>query len=356
MAHSSPMAALHYGRAVVTNISGSKHQVPSAAKSSVDHQHLRVELAEYADCCDLMVGSPTELGVHHGSCAARGAARSAATFMSTCSTADTDRQSEAGSSSTDGDASLAGQVWPLSRDPEGCRRVQAALEAAPSDAAREALAAELHGHVAKAMRCSHANHVLQKCIALMRPESLQFIVDELLARSGLVVQAARHRYACRIVQHTLRKCPAAQTAELAEALLQDAKTLARHTIGHYTVQQMLELGTEDQRYRLIRTIERNARSISLSTSGGAVVRAALAYAPSEDKVWIARAMLQDPMVLPSLATSRHGSAAVVQVLQALESQEREQACALLLEHGDVLDASNFGHVVLERLLCGSRTA
>jgi len=172
--------------------------------------------------------------------------------------------------------------------------------------------------------------VLQRCIALMRPEALQFIVDELLARDGLVVQAAKHRYACRIVQQVLRKCPASQTAALAEALLRDAKVLACHTVGHYIVQQVLELGTEDQRYRLVRVVERNMRSISQSSPGDAVISTALTYAASEDKIWIARAVLQEPEVLLCLAGGRQGSAIVELMLDTLDGRELEQARGVLL--------------------------
>jgi hypothetical protein len=241
-------------------------------------------------------------------------------------------------------------LWLLSQDPQGSRRVQAAFEAAASDAAREILAEELHGHVAKASRCAHANHVLQKCIALLRPEALQFMLDEFLARDGLAVQAAKHRYGCRVVQQLLRKCPATQTAELAEALLREAKALACHTIGHYTIQQFLELGTEEQRYRLARTVERNARAIGLSTPGGAIVRAALVHAASDDKVWIARALLEVPEVLLYLATQLRGSAAVVQVLETLQGREWKRARTLLFEHEDALKASRFGRDVVEHVL------
>merc|ERR1712050_633142 len=95
---------------------------------------------------------------------------------------------------------------------------------------------------------------------------------------------------------------------------------------------MGEVGTEDQRYRLIRTLEQDAGSFGLCASGGAVVRWALAYAAEEDKIWIARAVAQEPQVLLSLATGRHGSVAIVQVLQTLRNQERARARAFLLEH------------------------
>merc|ERR1719215_1111840 len=191
-----------------------------------------------------------------------------ASTTSTCSTLLVEGLSDQEDTGSDDGHALVGQVWVLSQDLVGCRQVQEALDAAPSHEAREVLAEELHGHVLKAMRCPHANHVLQKCIALLRPDALQFIVDELLARDGLVVQAAKHRYACRIVQHMLSKCPSSQMAELVEVLMRDAVVLACHSIGHYSVQRILDAGTEEQRYRLIRTVERNVRSIGQSSQGG----------------------------------------------------------------------------------------
>lgn len=273
-----------------------------------------------------------------------------ASAASTCSTSLADGQSESEETSSDGDCSVVGRVWLLSRDPEGSRQVQAALESAPSIEAREALVEELHGHVAKAMRCPHANHVLQQCVALMPPDCLQFIVDELLAREGLVAQAARHRYACRIVQQMLGKCPWSQTAELVEALLREAPALACHTFGHYTMERLLELGTEDQRYRLVRSIERNIQSIGLSGQGGVIIVAALTCAASGDRIWIARAVLQAPEVLLALAIARQGSSAVTLVLQTLGGRERKEACEVLLTQVKALRASKEGCRVVAELL------
>jgi len=352
MAGLTRVAPLLHGSAPVESMCGSQNCELIAVKSAEDHQHLRNWSSGHADSCDLAKTGPFELEVVPGQRAARKASRFAS-VTSTCSTGLTDGLSEPEDLGSDDEHPLAGQVWLLSQDPIGCRRVQEALEAAPSDEAREILVAELHGHVAKAMRCPHANHVLQKCIALLRPETLQFIVDEINARDGLAVQAAKHRYACRIVQKLLNKCPASQTAALVEALLRDTEVLACHTIGHYTVQQVLELGTEDQRYRLIRAVERNMSRIGPSSAGGAVVCAALTYAAAEDKIWIARAVLQDAEVLLSLATRREGSSAALLVLQTLQDREQERACEVLLEHLGKLRSSKHGRVVAEHLLsCG----
>jgi len=93
-----------------------------------------------------------------------------------------------------GAASVLGSVWRLSREPEGCRRVQAAVEACCADLdVQLRLTAELKGRVWEAIRCPHANHVIQKCVTALHPEASQFIIDEVLQRgSGTVAGVLWH--------------------------------------------------------------------------------------------------------------------------------------------------------------------
>jgi len=180
-------------------------------------------------------------------------------------------------------------------------------------------------------------------------EALQFIVDEVTASEDLVMQAARHRYACRIVQQLLEKCSASQVSGLAEVLLQEALGLACHSFGTYVVQQLLQLGTQEQRYRIVRMIERNARALCCSTPGSGVVAAALEHAAPEDRVWIRRAVLQEPELLACMAQTRQGSAAVARMLQALGGRELTAVRSALLSNEVSLRASQHGAMVAEFL-------
>jgi len=245
---------------------------------------------------------------------------------------------------------IPGNVWELSQDPQGCRRVQDALDVAPTLEAREALAEELRGNVSKALRCPHANHVLQKCITVMPPKSLQFIIDGLLARHGLVVQAAKHRYGCRIIQHLLRKCPAQQMQDIVEALLLQAGDLSCHVFGRYVMQQLVAFCTEEQCLVLVRVIEKRMSNIARSISGGSVIAAAIQQAAPEDKRLIARAALRDPEALRNLANVRCGTDAALLIVQTLDGRERARAISTLLEHKEELENSRFGWIVLEGLV------
>lgn len=281
------------------------------------------------------------------SCSVEGGLEISGSSLSVCSTAPSDFELEATRPSSE--CMVRGRVWFLAQDPKGCRLVQEALDLAASEEVRVALAYELKGHVAHALRCPHANHVLQKCIAGMKSESLQFIVEEVTARSGLVAQATRHRYGCRIVQQLIKKCQPQQVHALAEVLLADATAFSCHPFGNYVMQHLAEHGTEDQRHRLIRAIERNVATIARSTSGCGVLSAAIKHGAKEDTVWLARAVLQESGLLRVLAHARHGNDAVLILLRTLEGNERDYATSDLFGDIIALRGSRYGRSVAEHL-------
>mmetsp|Transcript_124147 Transcript_124147/g.312548 ORF Transcript_124147/g.312548 Transcript_124147/m.312548 type:complete len:346 (-) Transcript_124147:65-1102(-) len=242
-------------------------------------------------------------------------------------------------------SSVVGRVWELSQDPIGCHFVQEALGQAASEVERCVLAEELHGHVLQASRCPHGNHVLQKCIHTMKPESLQFIIDELLRQEGSVVRAAKHHFGCRIIQNLLKACPQPQVSRIAQTLLEAAGVLACHPHGSYVVQRMLEFGTEEQRYQLVRRIERSAADIALSAHGGAMIKAAIIHAAPEDRVWVARALAQNPQVILAMVKAKRGNGSVLLVLDNLPELDRKRLCASLAQHINELRASRVGSKV-----------
>lgn len=67
-------------------------------------------------------------------------------------------------------------VWSLANSKNGTRVVQTALDVADY-AEKQSLAYSFQGRVWVALKSPHANHVLQKIIALMPPEKIQFVID-----------------------------------------------------------------------------------------------------------------------------------------------------------------------------------
>lgn len=239
--------------------------------------------------------------------------------------------------------SLAGRVWELSQDSKGCREVQLAIEEA-SDDVRRGLLAEIAGHVLDAMRCPHANHVLQKCITCSRPQDCQFIVDEIMACNGFVELAARHKYGCRIIQRLLERCPL-QVERIAAAILSDVSGIARHPYGNYVLQNLLEHGTPAHRHRLAEELRQEIVAICQDSFGSAVVAAALSKLCKEDAISLARAIVQEQGLLTFMAHARHGHAAVRTILQALDGPDLAKARELLSAELPSLKVSRYGRVV-----------
>jgi len=221
---------------------------------------------------------------------------------------------------------IKGHVWLLAQDPKGCRAVQEAFEHAVSEEAHAELTLELHGHVAKAFRCPYANHVLQRCIVTAsRPEIAQFVVNELLEREGLVGQAARHRYGCRIVQQLLKKCTQSQVLPIADQLLEDGLAFSCHPFANFVMQQLLEHGPSVHRQRLTSVLERNISIACRSSPGCNVVGAALRHGSPDDGVRIAHAILQDSGRLRLLTNTRAGNVIIELISQVVDLSKEEYA-------------------------------
>merc|ERR1740121_432231 len=241
------------------------------------------------------------------------------------------------------------------RSSEGSRTVQDALDNDASDSEREAVAREMHGYVVSSARCPHANHVLQKCINTMPPSSLQFIVDEILKTAGMARKLAMNRYGGRIIQHLFGRCEASQVRELADALLQDAVALSSHTFGNHSIQKLLQFGTAEQKYRCVRMLEQNVGSIVVTVHGIGVFAAAMQHSEPLDRIWLARAVLQDPALMLRLAQQRHGVGFVTKVMSELQGEDRARACQSLTAHMVELRASRYGRKVaahLQATTCG----
>jgi len=250
-----------------------------------------------------------------------------------------------------GGGGVEGRVWSLARDQEGCRRVQAALEAATSDSERVAIAAELQGHVWAAAQCRNANHVLQKCVMTMRPEVIQFIIDELSQRGpASTCKVARNQFGCRVLQRLLEHCSPSQVRGLVEDLLTDADRLSTHIYGNYVMRHVLEFGHKDQRARFAAfALERVSKLGSDQRGGCAVLGQALVQCSTEDSAQIARAILGQPGLLPAIAASRHGRVVAEFLVQSSAEPEFSQVRSQLLEASQVLGSARLGRSVLASL-------
>ena len=116
------------------------------------------------------------------------------------------------------------------------------------DAGRLRLASELETHVWQCLHSPHGNHVLQKLMQLLRPQRVQFIIDETRSSSpkrvapGSVL-AARHPYGCRMMERLTEYCGSEQVDDLMHELISYAPTLCLNRYANYVLQTILEHGS-----------------------------------------------------------------------------------------------------------------
>jgi mRNA-binding protein PUF3 len=241
---------------------------------------------------------------------------------------------------------MAGQIWAMSQDPKGCREVQQAMERNPEPELLQNVGNEFVGHVAQAMRCPYANHVLQMYISVAKPEKLSFILDETMSCPGGVLFAAKHKFGCRIVQRLVERLLPVEADELAEAILGDVLGLSRHPYGNYVLQNLIEHGTSNQRAQLAQEIQRGIVPICQDHFGSAVVSSALSKMTREDMLPVAHSILHASGLLVFLAHSRHGHTTVRNILRSVEGAELSLARELLQAEVASLQASRYGRTVV----------
>jgi mRNA-binding protein PUF3 len=224
--------------------------------------------------------------------------------------------------------------------------VQDAFENSGCDEERTALASELVGHVWEALKCMNANHVLQKCITTIRPSTAQFVIDELSQHGPKgVVQAAKHRFGCRVLQRLLEQCMEEQMSSMVEVLLNDAVDLASHTYGHYVMMHIFEQGGQDVVSRLASTLQQHLPDMVADGYIGAVIGKALNHTNNEACVSLAAGLLQEHAHMVSMACSRWGYVAIKQALQLVSTFEQDKACNEIAYCSSKLRSSRYGRLV-----------
>lgn len=211
------------------------------------------------------------------------------------------------------------EFWPLAFDKRGCRVVQKAMDVG-SPAYQLQLLGNLPGYVYDALQSAHANYVLQKFIEVVRPERIQFIVNELAEN---VVYVARHRFGCRIVQRLLEHCTPSQMASLIEKILVDAPALCRHQYGNFVLQHILQYGSLSQRHIIAEGILPDIMRLSKHRLASHIVSCALVNCAREDIQRLVDEVFQDATKLYQLSRREYGSFVVREVNRAAKMLKGE---------------------------------
>ena len=214
-------------------------------------------------------------------------------------------------------------VWSKAQTFTGSLEVQLLLKDAACDAVRKRLAEGLRGHVWKACRCPHANHVVQKCIINLKPTQVQFVIDEILAAGRrATARLARHQYGCRILQRLIEHCSPGQVSRLAQDLLVEVAALSVHQYGAYVMACLVEHGAEEHGHTVATALIDSAACVASTLRGPLVLHAVLLFADAEDQQALAAALHDVADLLPRLARGSPGLRLALWLLPKIRDPER----------------------------------
>jgi len=246
---------------------------------------------------------------------------------------------------------VCGQVSKLAFESAGCWVVQEALEGSNASD-REALVAEMHGHVRAAVVCPHANFVIQKIVETMPTSLANFVAEELV---GIAADAARHRYGCRILCRLVEHQDASSgrsssaTSTLIDELIADVQHLCLHSFARHVVNSMLEHGTSEQRRRVVVSLQGTVASYSKRRSASYIVENIFFFCDPQEKESLADELLADSERFLELAMHDAGSHVVGAMLRVRPGQALYvlRAQRILQAGSDRLRASKYGRRLLD---------
>jgi hypothetical protein len=127
----------------------------------------------------------------------------------------------------------------ISLNMHGARAVQKLVDAVGSTHHVHVprLVGSLEGAVSMLAKDSNGNHVVQKCVETLPPESLIFIFQGIAQE---IVDLSSHRHGCRIVQRCIDVAQGHARWQLIRAICRNALTLVQDPFGNYVIQHVLE--------------------------------------------------------------------------------------------------------------------
>lgn len=198
---------------------------------------------------------------------------------------------------------IRGHVQKLSFDPDGCRMVQSILHLT-TESEQQKMALELRGHVKKAVESAHCNHVLQRCIELLRPSAVDFVLCEIGIEDNQVRNLAKHRYGCRVLQRIIEHFSLERLTDLLDKIIFHAQELCFDEYGNYVIKHLIEHGNDEHKEKIVTVILKDVSAVTKSKEACSVLDKALCYTKLYKK--LIEAILEHDGLLVDIACSHIG--------------------------------------------------
>jgi pumilio RNA-binding family len=251
---------------------------------------------------------------------------------------------------------LAPEVMRLANDPCGCRLVQHALMNMPRGAQKMLASGITNVH--DCIASDHGNHVIQKCIEQMPPDTLDFIIK---AVEEQLLKVTQGRHGCRVMQRLIEHCPASQINKILNELQNIVPLLIPHRYGNFVVQHILEHGRCVDKRTIINAIRNDLVGFSNDRCSSNVVEKCVAISSfgehahqlKQERAGLIRAVLGDDSdpnpPLYQIMDDKFGNFVLKQVLEHSNGAELELFRTRVVLRKDSLRNSSNGRQLLQKL-------
>ena len=210
---------------------------------------------------------------------------------------------------------VRGWVPILSCDQDGCRLVQRVIELVWGREQWE-LVGELQGKVSEAVASKHANHVLQRCIEVMPPSAVHFILHELQSVYS-PSELAKHEYGCRVFQRMIEHFHPSQLDVFVDGVVDKAKELCFDPFGNFVIQHLVEHGSIKHKTIIAKMLSANVKIVANDAHASIVLDKALTYTTFKHD--LAKAILENEGLVVEMAIkSNHSSEAAQRLFEVCE--------------------------------------
>ena len=213
---------------------------------------------------------------------------------------------------------VRGWVPILSCDQDGSRLVQRVIELVWGREQWE-LVGELQGKVSEAVASKHANHVLQRCIEVMPPSAVHFILHELQSVYS-PSDLAKHRYGNRVFQRMIEHFHPSQLDAFVDGVVEKAQELSTHEFGTFVIQNVIEHGSIHHKRIISNMLIANVEQVAIDWHASIVLDKALTYTTFKHD--LAKAILdKEGLVVEMAIKSKHSSKATKRLFEVCEGHD-----------------------------------
>ncbi|PRP73515.1 hypothetical protein PROFUN_02524 [Planoprotostelium fungivorum] len=134
---------------------------------------------------------------------------------------------------------VSGELVSISKNMHGTRAVQKLIECLDTPPQVLLVEKSLKSHVVDLIQDLNGNHVIQRCLNLLKPAENQFIYNSVVTGSNCV-RVATHRHGCCVLQRCIDYASPEQKTTLINCITRNALVLVQDPYGNYVVQYVLK--------------------------------------------------------------------------------------------------------------------